>query len=67
MIWKYSRRIGRDVVMLSATGYDQAMHRVDPTDFKFSKEFGRRHYNVGYCEWPDGEGPISLICRHYWS
>lgn len=48
-------------MMPRAAGYDQAMHRVDPTDF----ELGRRHHDVGYCEWPDGEGPISFICRYY--
>ena len=47
-------------------GDGENLHRVDPTDFEFSKEFNRCHYSVEYDEWPDGEGSISLTHRCYW-
>lgn len=55
----------RGVAMPKAAGYDRAMHRVDPTDFEFGKEFGRLHHPVGYRERPEGEDHVNLTCRCY--
>lgn len=53
------------VEMPRTSQYDETVHRVDPANFEFGKEFNRCCYDVEHHEWPGGEGSISFTHRCY--